>query len=268
MAGSPDLVVGLVTHPRSRFRASGEKTIQEVVEEARRAGLTCEAIISDRNDADDARYPIDRAVIAASARSQARVEERWRRYMGRPWGGAFLDHALTIAMTARRSLAAPKDLTRLLNIDLSHLHIWRAALERGARAALVLEDDALLTTTHVGALLADVITRVTDADVMVNCSASIDPRALGVDAVLRDAPVTSVCEGHLLRMPARSITNTLCANVYSATFLRGLVTHLDRQGLIPVAPIDWRVNAYLMDHLDAATWWLEPPPFRQGSMHA
>jgi hypothetical protein len=268
MPGSPDLIVGLVTHPGSRFRAAGEKTLHEVVMDAQRAGVTCDVVISDRNDADQVQYPIDRSIIVASGRYQAHLEERWRRYHTHTWGGGVLDQALTIAMAARRSLASPKDLIRLLNIDLSHLRVWRTTLALGARAALVLEDDAALTTSGVGVLLADVMTHVADADVMVNCSRSFDPHALGIDEVLHDAPTTPTRDGHLLRRPARAITNTVCANLYSATFLDGLIAFIDRQGLIPVAPIDWRVNEYLMDHPETGTWWLDPPPFEQGSMQA
>ena len=268
MVDSPDLLLGLVTHPRSRFRESGRHTVDAVSDALRGSGVRFEVIISDRNDADPDQYRIDRSAIARSARHQAVLEARWRKNLDHRWGGPIGDVALTVSMAARRMMASPETLLRLLNIDLSHLRIWRTALARGARAALVLEDDAQLRTDVVGSLVADLLPRCARRCVLVNCSISIDPQALGVETLLRDAPTVAIAPGRVLRQPNRAMTNTVCANFYSAEFLAQLVAFIDRRGLVPVAPIDWRVNEFLLENPEAQTWWLDPPPFQQGSMHS
>lgn len=267
MASSPDLLLGLVTHERSRYRESGELTLQAVADAAREAGIQCEILISDRNDADISKYRIDRSTIRRSALHQAALEARWRRHLDHLWGGAAGDLLLTGAMAVRRSLASPDTIIRLLNIDLSHLRIWRTALARGAPAALVLEDDAELRNDEIGAVIAGLLNYVAQQTVLVNCSASIELSALGADGILRDAPTTALDPGHMLVRPTRALTNTVCANLYSAEALRVLVSFIDYRGLVPVAPIDWRVNECLLENPQIHTWWLDPPPFQQGSMH-
>lgn len=265
MASSADLILGLVTHSHSGFRKSGERTLATVAESLQSVGIVCEIIISDRNDADPAKYPIDRSVIARSARHQAALEARWRRHLDHQWGGAVGDRVLTLAMAARRTAANPKALLRLLNIDLSHLRIWRTALTHNA-PALVLEDDARLRTAEVGQILADLLPRIAHLSAMVNCSTSIDVKTLGAQNLLDSAPTTDLPLQHALRMPQRAVTNTVCANLYSVGFLTELVSFIDTRGLVPVVPIDWRVNEFLLENPDARTWWLDPPPFEQGSM--
>lgn len=265
MPDSADLILGLVTHPHSGFRESGEQTLGTVAKSLQSVGIRCEFIISDRNDADPAQYPIDRSVIAASARHQASLEARWRRHLDHKWGGAVGDRVLTLAMAARRTAANPKALLRLLNIDLSHLRIWRAALTHDA-PALVLEDDARLLTTDIGQILTDLMPRIVQSSAMVNCSTSIDVKTLGAQNLLDDAPAIDLPLHHTLRMPQRAVTNTVCANLYSVGFLAKLVSFIDTRGLVPVAPIDWRVNEFLLENPDAQTWWLDPTPFEQGSM--
>lgn len=266
MVDSPYLVLGLVTHPRSRFRESGLHTINVVSQALRASGIRFEVVISDRNDADPAQYRIDRSLIVRSARHQASLEARWRKHLDHRWGGPLGDIALTLSMAARRTTAAPNSLLRLINIDLSHLRIWRTALARGAQAALVLEDDAQLRTDAVGAVVTELLLRSAHQCVLVNCSASIYLDALGVERLLRDAPTTAISSDHSLRCPQRALTNTVCANLYSAEFLAQLVAFIDRRGLVPIAPIDWRVNEFLLENPRAQTWWLDPPPFQQGSM--
>lgn len=268
MVDSPDLVLGLVTHPRSRFRESGRRTVDAVSDALRESGVRFEVVIRDRNDADPTQYRMDRALIARSARHQALLEARWRKHLDHRWGGPIGDVALTLSMAARRTTASRETLLRLLNIDLSHLHIWRTAVARGAQAALVLEDDAQLRTDVVGTIMAEVLPCSARQCVLINCSTSIDPEALGAEKLLWEAPTTVIASGHVLRQPKRAVTNTACANLYSAEFLAQLVAFIDRRGLIPVVPIDWRVNEFLLENPDAHTWWLDPPPFRQGSMHS
>ena len=267
MASPVDLVLGLVTHSHSRYRHAGEQTAHTVAAALEAQGLRTEVIISDRNDADPNQYRIDRALILRTAQHQAALEARWRKHLSYQWGGPIGDPVLTLAMATRRAMGSPDGLMRLLNIDLSHLRIWRTALAQGAMAALVLEDDADLLTTDIGAIFADVMPLIAHQQVLINCSASIDAETLGAQHLLQDAPTTAISPHHLMRHPSRAVTNTVCANLYSAEFLAALVSFIDSRGLVPIAPIDWRVNEFLLENPQAHTWWLDPAPFRQGSMH-
>lgn len=167
----------------------------------------------------------------------------------------------------KRGFAPPAVLTRLLNIDYSHLRIWRHSLAVGAKATLVIEDDAQLVSDEIALLIGSLMDRFDDRSVLVNCSESLDHGSLGVEQILRRAPATDRIGTVEVRDPRPSITNTVCANLYSAAALEKLLWHIDHRGLVPVLPIDWRVNDFLIDNPDVSTWWLLPAPFVQGSMH-
>jgi len=168
----------------------------------------------------------------------------------------------------KRGLAQPAALTRLLNIDYSHLRIWRHSLAVGAKATLVIEDDAQLVSDEIVLLVESLMDLFGDRSVLVNCSQSLDHQSLGVQKILQQAPLIDRIGTVEVRDPRPSITNTVCANLYSAAALERLLWHIDHQGLVPVIPIDWRVNDFLIDNPDVSTWWLSPAPFVQGSMHA
>jgi len=170
-------------------------------------------------------------------------------------------------MQARRSFDSVDSVFRLLNIDYSHLRLWRHALATGASAALIMEDDAQLVDENVGEFLAALIPRVKDQSVLVNCSRSIAVDELGITQILQAATTKFQFQEVSVTQTDRAITNTVCANLYSHDLLEELVAFIDRRGLVPVVPIDWRVNEFLLHNLDMKTWWVDPAPFVQGSMH-
>lgn len=266
MPVSGELVVGLVTHERSRFRSQGLETLHSVTTSAEAAGVDLRVIVSDRNDADAQQHLLSRGVVAASARHQARLEARWRAHVaGRRT--SHLPSPLTLGMRVRRSFDSIETVFRLLNIDYSHLRIWRHALATGASAALILEDDARLADDHLGEFLAVLLPTIHGGPVLVNCSQSISVDDLGVAAAMRNASMKlQFHDTHVLETD-RALTNTVCANVYSRELIAQLVSFIDTRGLIPVAPIDWRVNEYLLANPGVKTWWVDPAPFVQGSMH-
>lgn len=266
MSVRPDLVLGLVTHQGSRFRANGEAVCGRIHQDLLSMGVRTDLLVSDRNDADADRYLVSRSIVRRSAQAQAHLEIRWRSRVDHKDGG-LRDLALERAIALKRSLEPPTVAMRLLNIDYSHLRIWRHSLAAGAKATLVIEDDAQLVTSDLAPLVASVMDEFTGECVLVNCSRSIDPSTLGVERILQQAPVRSRVGSVEVRDPRPTITNTVCANLYSAAFLERLVRHIDRRGLVPVLPIDWRVNDFLIENPDVSTWWLMPAPFVQGSMH-
>ena len=259
-------MVGLVTHQGSRFRSQGMATLESVSSAAKAAGINVRVLVSDRNDADPHQHFVTRRTVATSARYQAELEARWRAHVsGR--GVSPTQIPLTLGMRARRSFGSIESLSRLLNIDYSHLRLWRHSLAICASAALIIEDDAQLVDGHVGEFLAVLAPHMEEQSVLANCSRSIAVDDLGVAGILVEA--TEKLQRQELRVTQtdRAVTNTVCANLYSREFLTRLVAFIDRRGLVPVAPIDWRVNEFLLDNPEMKTWWVDPAPFVQGSMH-
>ena len=259
-------MVGLVTHEGSRFQSQGLATLETVTISAKAANIGVRVLVSDRNDADPHQHSVTRGTVAASARHQAELEARWRAHVvGRQ--SAAIPGPLTLGMRAKRTFNSVDSISRLLNIDYSHLRVWRHALATGASSALIIEDDAQLVEKHVGDFLAALMPRMKDHSVLVNCSRSIAEGDLGITEILREATPIFQFQEVRVTQTDRAITNTVCANLYSREFLEELVAFIDRRGLVPVVPIDWRVNEFLLHHPEMKTWWADPAPFVQGSMH-
>ena len=259
-------MLGLVTHPNSRFRSSGEAVCERVFQDLLSFGIRTDRLVSDRNDAHDDRYRITHSVVRRSARAQAELETRWRNRISESTSTPY-DLAVKQAIGVKRGLAPTAAFTRLLNIDYSHLRLWRHSVAVGAKATLVIEDDAQLVSDEIALLVGSLMDRFDDRSVLVNCSESLDHRSLGVERILQRAPVTGRIGTVEVSDPRPTITNTVCANLYSAAVVGKLLWHIDHRGLVPVLPIDWRVNEFLIDNPDVSTWWLSPAPFVQGSMH-
>ena len=259
-------MVGLVTHEGSRFQSQGLATLETVTISAKAANIGVRVLVSDRNDADPHQHSVTRGTVAASARHQAELEARWRAHVvGRQ--SAAIPGPLTLGMRAKRTFDSADSISRLLNIDYSHLRVWRHALVTGASAALVLEDDARLVHDDPGEFLAVLLSNMDSGAVLVNCSRSIGFDELGTATALSNASTQFHYGDTRVIETDRALTNTVCANLYSRVFMAQLVSFIDSRGLIPVAPIDWRVNEFLLDNPTTRTWWVDPAPFVQGSMH-
>ena len=276
-----EVFAGLVTHARSSFNADGAATAQldALAAGLRERGLSVDTIVSDRDDYDAARWPLTRGEIARSAVSEVLLEHRWRRYLaaggGRPARPGWWDAMVTGAMLVRRVARARRAMcVRLVNIDLSHLRVMTAAQDAGARWTLILEDDARASDVDaVAARLADLLPLLEASDIeFVNLSESLPLSTLRVEGIiggpaLPDGPAWLVGA-------RRPVTNTVCATLYRDTLLREIRTGIEDRGLVPVVPIDWRVNEQVMRLVDdrrmgpQSCAWVRPGPFLQGSMHA
>ena len=68
------------------------------------------------------------------------------------------------------------------------------------------------------------------------------------------------------------MTNTVCAILYRAAFVRDLLAAMDALPMEPVVPIDWKLNLALMRMFDDGRlvagdcWQVEPGPIDQLSM--
>ena len=231
---------------------------------------------------------IDEQAIRRSIEGELEAETRWRLFQS-PRTPRL---AMSAFMAARRlyrtrrylPTGTPVDeahpgfrmVRRLVNIELAHLSLLRAARDSGARWALILEDDATGEPTIVADILHALMVRspAEGQPLYANVSRSFDEDRLRVAGHLADVGGLPT-GGDPTRILAASqpVTNTVCAVLYSGTFLPDLVDAVDRVPMDPVIPIDWKLNVALMDlHRRGAIgpgdcWTLRPAPIVQGSMH-
>jgi hypothetical protein len=138
-------------------------------------------------------------------------------------------------------------LSRLLNIELSHLGLLTEGHASGATWVLILEDDAVAPNVSD---LVDGLVGLTDwHDVAyINLSASFDLKQLRVKELLQ-SDVAHVWQGDQARIILRSskpITNTVCAIAYHTSFIPKLLQIWDQMPIDPILPIDWKLNAAVM----------------------
>lgn len=284
---APPLSLAVVTHARSRFNVDGDagRRLALLGDALARQGAVVSTLVSDRDDYDSTRYPLSRSDLVRSAWHQSRLELRWRRYL-QDGGLSARDAAVFVAMSGRRVVESALGgvwngaerrygriaARRLINIDLSHLRALEQAPADGW--VLILEDDARMADPHrtAGAILDLIRTIDTTPVVLASLSESIDPAVLGVQHLL--TPAQEHLDGRDVLRASRPVTNTVCATLYRSSFAMEVARRIRSRGLVPVAPIDWRLNEVLLDLWDAealgpqSCLWVSPGLFMQGSMHA
>ncbi len=283
------LFIGVVSHDRSRFRDAAVRQMHALAQEASTRGWNVSTLVSDRDDYDPRRWPLDRRAVWASALAQARLEREWRRYLNRAlvMGRAarasrwLRDEAMWLGSVVVRSarylapwpgapvhqLNGHRAVVRLINIDLSHLRVLYEAADTKADWVLVLEDDARAADpVEAMATVCSVLDSTMDELQYVNASRSIDHSELGIEQHL--GPVVDGVR--VARVP---VTNTVCAVIYRGTIVPDLAAGIEAFGLVPAVPIDWRLNRVIMERVSTGEWgpgsclFLDPAPFTQGSMH-
>jgi hypothetical protein len=283
-----DLLIGLVTHARSRFpESAGPTGAAARIASAMTADVATMTCADDLLDADAVDLTPD--TVASSARDYSDVQRRWIDYLaaGRPSAASRVFHRATAHLRLaaaeavhRRGASADggaASLARLLNIELAHLAIMQAALDSGAAWTLIIEDDATCTdaTEIARNLTALMALPAATRPWLVDLSRSFTPRELGTEHLLSPAPFA--WQGPVARdvlVASRPVTNTVCANLYSPDFLPALMRRWRALPLTPVVPIDWKLNRILMDMHRAGQfaadrcWNVEPGPLVQGSLHA
>lgn len=296
-AGRCSLLVGMVTHARSRFNVEGAAGtfVGSLADALGSFGLPASTLVSDRDDYDAAAWPLSRAELVESAWYQSRLEYRWRRYLdadSRETAAAVRHLRMLGASAGRRVLDAAAGAflqssdrrygrvaaRRLINIDLSHLRVFEEAGARGTSWVLVLEDDAGTASIDLAArALAELIDRIDDRKVQfVSLSTSLTHEQLGVTQLLSEQESLLVADDSRLTIlrADRPVTNTVCATLYRTSFATYLASRIRDQGLVPVVPIDWRVNEVLLDMWAVGRLgpesciWVEPGIFVQRSMHS
>lgn len=282
VSNAPDLFLGLVTHPGSAFNRDNRAglMLEQLVQELTNQGLTVDYLVSDRNDYSPDEFPVTRDSLIKSATAQSKLERDWRDFVNRRSGITRTKEAqsqgLYLAMRTKRMCAAlggaksaaAKAYRRLINIDLSHQRVLTEGINSEARGLVVLEDDALMPDKEMAQEFARILIMSLDANVdFINLSQSIPASELGIEAIL--ARAKKIDSGQLVSTIELDapITNTVCANFYSNSFAKKFQQLISLPNLVPVKPIDWRLNEVMLANPETRTWWVQPGIFVQGSMH-
>ena len=287
-----DLFIGVVSHATSRFASNcgPDGFAHRLSVRLALEGMDCSIVVNTRDDHDPVAIPVTATVVDDSLDATFRLEKQWADYLaaggGRrsgPWVGIVTRlRSARAHRRARRPVDGAAGVTRgtrmverLINIELSHLHLLRTGVRSQAPWILILEDDAGCLDIEdcaagVHALLTDPV-----GPAYVNLSRSFSPSALGIDGLLTESG-TLRWQGHESRRvlaASRPVTNTVCAIAYRREFAVRLVAELEAMPMTPVVPIDWKLNAALMSMFEAGwvgcgdCWLVEPAPIIQMSMH-
>lgn len=276
-----DLFIGVVSHERSRFAdAQGSEGLAARLAGAWNGlGLSSRVQVNTRDLVSESGIKITPDVIRDSPAEELRIERQWAQFLERPigprWWGT---HALRWSKywASRRRAPNPTSVTRLLNIELSHVDLMQSALDSASSWLLLLEDDA--GCTDIADLAEGLRGLVSGATIpqFANLSQSFDLHRLGVSDLLQPARGVG-WQGPTSRavLAARKpVTNTVCAILYRRDFLADLMAEWRTLPRTPVAPIDWKLNRALMGLWASGgirsgdCWWVEPGPIVQRSMHA
>ena len=251
-----DLFIGVVSHARSRFADSQhEHGLGARLRDAfAQMGRSIELVVNTDDFHDPQTLPITRAVEQHSYDAELRLTAQWARFLGQPRDGRWwaVYGARWMRRVPRWLRRDERAITRLVNIELSHLDLMRRGLAAGAPWVLVLEDDAASEdVVDCARGLAGLMDTALDRAVptaYVNVSQSFPLADLGIDHLLQPAP-DAAWVGDVPRQvlaAAKPVTNTVCAILYEVGFLRRLVDAMDQLPMTPVVPIDWKLNQALM----------------------
>ncbi len=266
------LFIGLVTHPRTRFPDSrgADGLIAHLAGALTPLGVATTTHVEDRDLA--AEMPeLSESELADSQRYLLDVQRAWASYCSR--GGAKLRLQQWVG-GLRDSIepATASQARRLLNIELAHLELMSASVSAGAEFTLIVEDDA--DCTDIAALACDLHEMLTrpSPPYMSHVSTSFSPKELGIESLV-DSVEQEWSNGEEELRFKRPVTNTVCATVYRRDFLVDLHALWLAEPLLPVIPVDWRLNALLMRmHANGLlpqgySSLVNPSPIIQRSLH-
>jgi hypothetical protein len=277
---SPNLFIGVVSYQRTQFPTSqGPEGLaaQLATELDSHFGWQTQVEIIT-NDLDHSGVIADRRSVQQALTAELHAEARYSAFISRP---QYLKNSLRLgarwAMRIKHAVNSPnpKLVSRLLNIEASHLFLMKGGLASGASHVLILEDDAF--TTQIADLANGIngLMSSTSTAAFVNLSESFSVEQLGVAHLLTKSTDTQWqgSDSREVFLASRPTTNTVCAILYSREFLTPLVTELEALPMEPVLSIDWKLNVALMNLYEANVignhdcWWVEPAPIKQMSMH-
>ena len=282
--------IGLVTYPGSRYpeAASPQGLAAQLGESLEASALADSSVwleVCAENLLDPEELPLNPREVRACINAELSVESDWRIYLDPEVSRV----RLSLFMKARKlyryvKLSPPwknkksetgpgaRMLVRLVNIELAHISLLKSAAKSEVDWVLILEDDAWVESPEkLATELVDFLVREPDPS-YVNLSESFSSRRLGIKAGSRE--IGSWGSGSKVFAASKPVTNTVCAILYSGTFVDNLLREFESIPMRPVIPIDWKLNKAIMNLyskgiLGAGDCWIvEPAPIVQGSMHS
>lgn len=279
---STSLFVGLVSYEGSAFSESQgpDGLTAGLLGAFVKRGVDCASWINTGNLFDENSYELTSRMSRFSVREEIRLESEWFSFLQ---GTNRLGHK--VRMLGRyanflfhwRRNSESKELRRLLNIEYSHIDLYRRAVASGAKWAIILEDDAF--SLDISDLLTGFLSLSGDeSDVkMMNFSSSFSFDQMGIRHLLIPNGGQG-WQGSVARSvlgSSRPATNTVCAIAFRTDFLKQILADFDSQPTDPsepIVPIDWKLNAALMRLWNAEAigsnecLFVEPAPIIQLSM--
>jgi len=271
--------VGLVSHPGSQFCESQgpEGLVARLVDTLEAAGVRCSSQINTRNLFDEAGFLLTPVMARASVRAEIQLEGEWFRFLK---GETRLRHFSRIlsryvrfALSWRKN-SGTRELRRLLNIEYSHVDLYRTAIASGSDWSIILEDDAFTPDQGELALGLKCLFEEEKPPKFVNLSESFPLGDLGISHLLTESSQEKWigASTRVVYQAERPATNTVCAIVFHTNFLAKILADFDAQPTQPIVPIDWKLNDSLMRLWDRGEigpnecWFVKPAPIVQLSM--
>jgi len=283
--------IGLITHSGTQYPESSapQGLARSLGEDLAGRGLEVEVEVFAQDLWTPEILDTTPAVVRRSINAELEVEARWRVFHAassltpaarlilrlRKWNR--LRRYIGLGHSARNLRRGHMMIKRLVNIELAHLHLMQRAIDSGAGWALIIEDDAHGETRTIADTLISLLSFGSQSEQpkFVNLSRSFTEERLGISAGLTPLQIQRDSGEAMGFLSARKpVTNTVCAVLYRTDFLRSLMRHFARIPLDPVIPIDWKLNAALMemyaagDVVDGDSWLCQEAPIVQGSMHS
>lgn len=267
------LFIGLVTHSRTGFphSSAADGLMAQLACALDLLGISTATHVENRDLAIGMPDLAEDALVD-SQRHLLQVQRDWASYCKRGRTKLLLQQWVG-GMRGSIEPATASSARRLLNIELAHLELMSASLSTGADFTLIIEDDA--DCSDVGGLARDLHELLTQSctPFMSQVSTSFSPAELGVESLVDSAERTWSNGGKEFRLK-RPVTNTVCATVYRRDFLVNLRERWCADSLVPVIPVDWRLNALLMQmHAEGLSpegysSLVYPSPIIQRSLHS
>lgn len=245
------LFIGLVTYRATHYpQARGRQGLASRLSRALcRLGVQTTLQIHDQ-DLGYKYHSISSTELSQSRSALAKLQKNWLDYLQADTSPHPRQLLKAATMRIRRTLGLlePRDIDaayRLLNIELAHLSLMEMALSERTQYSLILEDDGdCEDADELARWICDFLHRP-NSSYLVNLSASFSLRQMGLYRLVN--PASSRVMGNNELAFNKPVTNTACAIMYSLELLETLVPRWRDQRLIPIVPIDWRLNGILME---------------------
>lgn len=276
---SPSVFIGLVSYGKSKFAQSqGNEGLATALDSSfTLAGWTTTLQINTQDFFDMNPFPLTRKMARASVLAEINAERSWTKFLQKPnkW-------RQTVRILLRyvkfyfnwQTNSDTTEIRRLLNIEASHIDLYKNAVDSGAIWSVILEDDAsCLNTSDLITGLESLMNHENFPE-FINLSRSFSLSELDVTHLLRVEEDIS-WSGLIPRKVYASklpVTNTVCAIAFRTDFLARVLSDFASHPSSAILPIDWKLNETLvrmwteMNFSEYGCWFVDPAPVIQRSM--